>query len=119
MRIGRAYRVTMAWQSAMSIAVAAVAAIPAGSRGLVSALLGGGIGVVGVLVFALIVARNPASPGAAVRIAIRAEAARIVVVVLLLWLVFALYRELAVLPFIGAFMVAVLLSGIAFAVSGD
>lgn len=117
--IGRAFRITMAWQSAATAAAALLAAIPAGSRGLLSALLGGGIGVVGVLVFALMSSWPVTTPGAAIRVALRAEAARIITVVLLLWLVFVTYRGLMVLPFFGAFLVAVLLSGIAFAVSAD
>lgn len=117
--IGRAFRITMAWQAAATTAVAAIAAVAAGSSGLLSALLGGGIGMAGVLVFALMSARSAASPGGTMRIALRAEAARIIVVVLLLWLVFVLYRGMMVLPFFSAFILAVLLSGIAFAVSGD
>lgn len=109
----------MAWQSAATAAVALAAVALAGSRGLLSALLGGGVGVVGVIVFALVSSRPASSPEATVRLVIRAEAARLTAIVLLLWLVFALYRDLMVLPFIGAFMIAVLLSGIAFAVSGD
>lgn len=119
MHIGRAFRITMAWQLAATAAVAAVALALTGGSGLWSALLGGGIGIAGVLAFALVSARSAASPGGAMRIALRAEAARIIVIVLLLWLVFALYRGLMVLPFFAAFILAVLLSGMAFAVSGD
>ncbi|MBI5785119.1 MAG: hypothetical protein HZA64_06660, partial [Rhodocyclales bacterium] len=53
-RIKRAFRVTMAWQAAASVAIAIVAGVVAGRQGFLSALLGGGIGVVGVLVFALV-----------------------------------------------------------------
>jgi len=53
------------------------------------------------------------------RVALRAEAVKILVIVLLLWLAFAGYREMMVLPFFGTFVVSILLSGIAFAVSGD
>ena len=53
------------------------------------------------------------------RVALRAEAAKVAVMVLLLWLVFAAYQSMVVLVFLGAFVVSVLLSGLAFAVSGD
>lgn len=109
----------MAWQLAASAAIAVAAAAVAGIHGFLSAIWGGGIGVVGVLVFALMSARREVSPGNAVRIALRAEAAKIAVIVLMLWLAFTAYRELVVLAFIGSFMVSVLLSGTAYAVSDD
>lgn len=109
----------MVWQLAASAAIAMAAAVLAGIHGFLSAVLGGGIGVVGVLVFALMSAKRNVSPGHAVRIALRAEAAKIAVIVLLLWLTFAAYRELVVVAFIGSFMVSVLLSGIAYAVTDD
>lgn len=119
MHIGRAYRTAMAWQAAASVAVAVVAAVTAGGQGLLSALFGGGIGVIGVLVFALIASRRQASAGNVVRVLIRAEAAKIIAIVLLLWLAFAAYRDMVVLAFMAAFIVSVLLSGIAHAVSDD
>lgn len=119
MRINRAFRVTMAWQAAASVALAIVAGAVAGRHGLLSALLGGGIGVVGVLVFALVSRRGAAISGNAVRIALRAEGAKLLAIVVLLWLAFVVYRDMVVLAFLGAFVVSVLLSGLAFAVSGD
>ncbi len=118
-RIKRAFRVTMAWQAAASVAIAIVAGVVAGRQGFLSALLGGGIGVVGVLVFALVAHRGAGSSSSAVRIALRAEGAKVLVIVVLLWLAFAAYRDMVVLAFLGAFVVSVLLSGLAFAVSGD
>lgn len=118
-RISRAFRVTMAWQVAASIALAVIGGIAAGSQGFLSAALGGGIGVVGVLVFALVSGRRGGSSGNVVRVALRAEAAKVVVIAVLLWLAFVAYRDMVVLAFLGAFMVSVLLSGLAFAVSGN
>jgi F0F1-type ATP synthase assembly protein I len=118
-RIQRAFRVTMAWQAAASVAIAIVAGVVAGRQGFLSALLGGGIGVVGVLVFALVARRGAGSSSSAVRIALRAEGAKVLVIVVLLWLAFVAYRDMVVLAFLGAFVVSVLLSGLAFAVSGD
>lgn len=119
MHISKAFRVAMIWQSAASVAVAAIAGAVAGGQGFLSALLGGGIGVAGVLVFALVASRRQASAGSVVRVMIRAEAAKVATVVLLLWLVFSAYRGMVVPAFIGAFIVSVLLSGIAYAVSDD
>ena len=116
---GRAFRVTMIWQGLATAVVAAAGGSVAGGNGALSGLLGGMIGVAGVLVFALMSARPAASSNAAVRIALRAEAAKVVVMVLLLWLAFAAYQSMVVLAFLGAFVVSVLLSGMAFAVSGE
>ena len=119
MRINRAFRVTMAWQAAASVAIAIVAGVVAGRHGFLSALLGGGVGLVGVLVFALVSRRGAAGSSSAVRIALRAEGVKLLAIVVLLWLAFVVYRDMVVLAFLGAFVVSVLLSGLAFAVSGD
>jgi ATP synthase protein I len=119
MRINRAFRVTMSWQAAASVVVAIVAGVVAGWHGFLSALLGGGIGVFGVLVFAVVSRCGLGSSSSAVRIALRAEGAKVLAIVVLLWLAFVVYRDMEVLAFLGAFVVSVLLSGLAFAVSGD
>lgn len=119
LRIDRAYRLTILWQIIATTAVAGLAGVLTGGKGFVSAVLGGGIGVAGTWVFALVSKRRVVDSGNVVRIALRAEAAKVAVVVLLLWLAFATYRDMAVVAFFGAFMISVLLSGIAFAVSGD
>ncbi len=109
----------MAWQAAASVVIAVLAGVVAGWHGLLSAVLGGGIGLAGVLVFALVSRGGAGSEGSAVRIALRAEGAKVLAIVVMLWLVFVVYRDMVVLAFLGAFMVSVLLSGLAFAVSGD
>ena len=76
-RIGRAFRLTMAWQIVASVAIAALAGVVAGVHGLLSALLGGGIGVIGVLVFSLISHRGVGSSSSAVRVALRAEGVKV------------------------------------------
>jgi ATP synthase protein I len=101
--------------------MAILAGIVAGGAGSLSAVLGGGIGLLGVWVFALLSRRRASGVGStnAVRVALRAEAAKVVVIVLSLWLAFAIYRDMVVLAFFGAFMVSILLSGVAFVVSDD
>jgi ATP synthase protein I len=119
-RINLAFRRTMVWQMAASVAVAVVAGVVAGGQGFLSALLGGSIGVIGVLVFALVSRRGlGGSSSSAVRVALRAEGAKVLAIVVLLWLAFVVYRDMVVLAFLSAFVVSVLLSGLAFAVSGD
>jgi ATP synthase protein I len=114
--VGRPYRIAIAWQASAVALVATAAAGFAGGSGLLSALLGGSVGIVGLIVFALVSGRRAPSALDAIRVALRAEAIKIIAVVLLLWLSFAAYRNLVVLPFMGAFMISVLLSTVAFAV---
>jgi ATP synthase protein I len=119
MLISRAFRVALTWQSMAVASVAFVAAALSGSEGFLSAMLGGSIGVIGFLVFHLFSLRPLRSPSAAIRVALRAEAAKIIAVVILLWLSFAAYRDMVVAAFMCSFIVSVLLAGIASAISGD
>lgn len=119
MQIKRPYRVTMFWQGAATTAIAVVSGLAAGSDAVLSAVLGGAIAGAGVLAVALMSTLRPETTAAALRTMVRAEAVKVVVIVLLLWLALAGYGGLVVLPFFGAFMVSVLLSGIAFAVTDD
>lgn len=118
-RVGRAFRRTMIWQGVATIIVALLAALLAAGAGFLSAVVGGGIGVAGLWVFAWMSTRQTPGSGGIVRTALRAEAAKVIVIVLLLWLAFAVYREMVVPAFFGAFMVSILLSGVAFAVSDE
>jgi ATP synthase protein I len=118
-RIEHAFWLTIVWQLVASLVLAVLAGFFAGVDGFLSGVFGGSIGVVGVLVFALASGRRTERSGDAVRLAVRAEAAKVVVVAVLLWLAFIAYHDMVVLAFMGAFVVSVLLSGLAFAVSGD
>lgn len=118
-RIGQAFRRTIIWQAATSMLMAILSGWFAGLHGVVSATLGGGIGIAGVLVFALFSRRSNGDSRNTMRMVLRAEAAKVSAVVVLLWLVFVAYHGMVVLAFLGAFVVSVLLSGLAFAVSGD
>lgn len=117
-RVGHPFRVAMVWQAAVTAVIAIVAAFASGAGGFLSALAGGGIGIVGVLVFALVSGDGFSLPAArAMRVALRAEGARIAAIVLLLWLSLAGYHDVVVVPaFLGAFIVSIFLSGVAFAV---
>ena len=118
-RIRRPFRVTAKWQAMATILVASVAALVSGTNAFMSACLGGAIGVVGLLTFALVSRRRSIGAGDAVRTALRAEGAKLASVVLLLWASFAAYRDLSVAAFFIAFIISIFLSGIAFAISGD
>lgn len=119
MRLKRPFRLVLVWQCIATALIAMASGLLAGGESAWSAVMGGGIGVAGMLAFSLMAGRRSATTAGAVSVALRAEAVKIGVIVLLLWLAFAGQRDIAVLPFFGAFVVSVLLSGIALAVSGD
>jgi ATP synthase protein I len=82
------------------------AGVPAG----MSALLGGLIGVIGDFTYGAIVSRlGVTSAGNVLRTALRAQAVKIMLMVMLLWLVFTQYKDLVALAFFAAFAVIILM----------
>lgn len=82
----------------------------AGLHGALSALLGGLVSWFAGLVFAMMISGGKAaSAGAALRTAFRAEASKIMLIVLLLWLVLATYQDIVPAAFFGAFAIVVLM----------
>ena len=57
--------------------------------------------------------KNPASAGATVVALFRAEASKILVIVLQLWLILAIYRDVVMAAFFAAFVITVLLFAVA------
>jgi ATP synthase protein I len=108
------YRTALLWQAAATAAIAVVAGLAAGVHGAVSAVLGGVINLSAGVVYAFVLAvAPPRTAGGAIAAMFRAEGAKILVIVGLLWLVLSTYRD-AVLPaFLAAFVVTVLLFSVA------
>lgn len=76
----------------------------------VSALLGGLISVLGGATYGVLLARVSKGDAEAALIAmLRAESAKILVIVLLLWLVFASYAQVFGAGFIGTFIITTLI----------
>jgi len=99
------------WQLLASAAVAAGGAWWAGWQGVLSAFLGGMVNVTAGVVFATLVwLGRPETAAATVRTVLRAEAAKVAVIVLQLWLVLTSYREIGPGAFIAAFVCTVLVS---------
>ena len=115
-----AIRAVFRWQA---YATAAMTLIAGGLWGLhagISALLGGLISMASGAIFAIVAGKGKAgSAGGALRVALRAEAAKIIAVILLLWLVLATYREVVALGFLGAFAVTVVIFSAAIAVRDE
>ena len=99
------------WQLLACAVAAGAGGWWAGWQGALSAFLGGAINVSAGVVFAILVRLGRSGTAAAtVRTMLRAEATKIAVIVLQLWLVLTSYREIVHGAFIAAFVCTVLVS---------
>jgi ATP synthase protein I len=106
----KAIRTVFRWQACATTAMTALAGFLWGIHAGVSALLGGLVSMAAGAVFAIVAySGRGKSAGSVLRVALRAEAAKIIAVVLLLWLVLATYKEVVALGFLGAFVVTVVI----------
>lgn len=113
----RSIRTVLRWQALVTLAGALPAAWIAGSHGALSAALGGAVTMAASLVFAAVAGLGGAAPGTASGVvvrALRAEAAKVAAIVVLLWIVFATYEALVAGAFIATFVVTVVISSMAF-----
>lgn len=110
----------MRWQSIVTAVMVLVLGFLWGLHGAASAFLGGATSITSAAVFAAIVARYPASTAGGVLItAFKAEAVKVVVIVLMLWLVLTLYKDVVAVGFIGTFGITVLIFAMALFVPDD
>jgi hypothetical protein len=108
-------RTVLLWQLAATAAMAVAAAPAAGAHAAMSVGIGGAVSVIAGLAAALVASLgNAKSAGGALAGALRAEAVRIGLAFLLLWLVLANYREAAVGLLLGACVVTMLIFSMAF-----
>jgi F0F1-type ATP synthase assembly protein I len=99
------------WQLIATLAIAGLGGLWAGWPGAISALLGGFVNVTAGAAYTLLIGiGSVATAAATLRTALRAEAAKIAMIVLQLWLVLATYREVVHPAFFSAFVVTVLVS---------
>ena len=106
----RPLRTVLRWQSYVTVVMALMGAAWAGIHAATSVLLGGLVVIAAEFVFALMTSsRRIRSPGETIRVLIRAEAVKIALIVLQLWFVLTMYREVVAPLFIAAFIVALLI----------
>ena len=104
-------RTVLRWQLYATVAIALVAGVVAGVHGAVSAMLGGLVSWAAGVVFALLVSGGRVrTAGETLRILLRAEASKIMLMIFLLWLVLTAYKEVVPVMFFAAFIVSVLVS---------
>jgi ATP synthase protein I len=108
-------RTVLRWQLYASLVLAGLGWIGFGYHGAVSALLGGLVNVTAGYVYGRFASRRSKgqTAGEALRSLFRAEASKIILIVMQLALVMMLYREVVPLAFIGAFVVTVLMFSMA------
>jgi len=104
-------RTVLRWQLYATAAMALGAGAIAGMHGAFSAVLGGIVSWAAGLVFAVMVSGGRVrTAGEALRILFRAEASKIMLIIILLWLVLTTYQDVVPVAFFAAFIVSVLVS---------
>lgn len=113
----RPLRTVLRWQIIATGILAAIAGVIWEIHGAVSAALGGMVNVAAGWAFGWIATRKQsASSGEALRTMFRAEGVKILLVIILSFLVWSLYRQIVVPAFLAAFVVTVVVSTMAIAV---
>lgn len=108
-------RTVLVWQIGVTVLMAIMAGLLAGIHGTVSAVLGGSVSILAGLAFAMVMqSSNMQSADGTIIAALRAEATKIGLAVILLWLVLALYKDVALIVFIGSFIISILVFSMAF-----
>ena len=111
----RPIRTVLMWQVAATALMVLVAGFLTDMAAALSAAAGGGVSIIAGLASALVASLSSAkSAGGVLAGALRAEAVKLGIALLLLWLVLANYPETVVAVFLGAFVVTMLIFSMAF-----
>jgi F0F1-type ATP synthase assembly protein I len=112
---GKPILTVLKWQIAATATATLAAALAAGQHSAASAAAGGAVSIVAGLAAALVASLGRGnSAGVVLAGALRAEAVRIGLALLLLWLVLSNYPQVAVGVLIGTFVVTMLIFSMAF-----
>ena len=111
----KAIRTVLRWQMIATGVMTLVLGLLTSVHGAVSAMLGGLVSICAGISFSIVISLSKSNslPGTLIT-AFRAEAAKIFVAVVLLWLVFATYKDVVAVAFIGSFAISILIFGMAF-----
>lgn len=113
--LGKPIRTVLRWQLLATAALTLAAGIWADAHGALSASLGGFISIVAGWASAVVASLGKAeSAGGILHGALRAEGVKVGLIVILLWLVLATYRDVVVPVFVGSFVLTVLIFAMAF-----
>lgn len=113
----RKFRPVFGSQVLATAIIASIAAWLAGIHGAISALLGGLISITAGLAFVSLAAKSAGkrgiSAGEVLFAALKAEAVKLFLAGMLLWLVLALYEEVVVVGLLGSFVASILIFSMA------
>ncbi len=112
--LSKPIRTVLVWQLVATSAMTLAAALLVDLHGAISAGAGGLVSIVAGMAAALVASLKAKSAGGVLVGALRAEAVKIGVALLLLWLVLMNYAEAVVGVFLGAFIVTMLIFSMAF-----
>ncbi len=112
--LSKPIRTVFRWQLFATLALAVLGGILAGTHGALSAVLGGLVSLCAGWASAKVASRKADSAGGVLVTALKAEAVKLGLIVVLLWLVLAAYREVVVPAFVGSFVATVLIFSMAF-----
>ena len=114
-QLSRPIWTVLRWQVVATAGLALAAGWMAGMHGAISACAGGLVSITAGLASAFVASRGEAQSAGGILIgALGAEGIRIGLIVLLLWLVLATYREVVAIALLGTFTLTVLIFAMAF-----
>ena len=113
--MSKAIRTVLRWQLLATAALTLLAALWAGAHGALSAALGGAVSLSAGLVSGVVAAMGKAQSAGGILVgALRAEAVKIGLMVILLGVVLTMYKDVVVIAFLGTFMVTATIFSMAF-----
>lgn len=113
--LGKPVRTVLWWQLWVTAILSLAAGLVAGVDGALSSALGGLVSVVAGAISGLVAAKGRAdSAGGVIVAALTAEGVKIGLIVLLLWLVLMLYKDVVAVAFLGTFIITVVIFALAF-----
>lgn len=108
-------RTVLRWQIYITALLTLIGALWAGIHGAISALLGGMVSIAAASLFGLIISRaKTGTVGETLRLGLRAEAAKIIVIVFLLGWILMAYKSVIVGGLIASFIITILVFQLAF-----
>jgi ATP synthase protein I len=111
----KAIRTVLRWQLLATAALALLAGLWAGEHGALSAALGGAVSLSAGLVSGVVAAMGKAQSAGGILVgALRAEAVKIGLMVILLGVVLTMYKDVVVIAFLGTFMATATIFSMAF-----
>ena len=113
----RPIRIVLWWQVIATVSLTLAAAIPWGVNGAISAALGGAVNIVAGGVYGWRAAQGEArTAGEALRTIFRAEAIKVLLILVGLWLVLSSFKDIVHAAFFASFVVTVAVFAAAIAV---